>query len=156
MITKTKRHEYISQCLLLFFLLGVCTQVHDGDTISVKLAGGDKTVRVRLAAVDAPEFGQSFAEEAKDYLRELCKNRTVKLQTLDRDRYGRLVARVYLADGREAGRELIRHGYAWYLNWFHPDSSLAALQSQARRQGLGLWRQKNPTPPWKWRQRHPR
>ena len=46
---------------------------------------------------------------------------------------------------------MIATGNAWHYAAYSTDSSLAALQSQAQAQRLGLWAQPNPTPPWDYR-----
>ena len=55
---------------------------------------------------------------------------------------------------RLAAEELlqVRHGHAWVYDRYTHDDTLDALERQARRQGLGLWAQPRPTPPWQWRQ----
>lgn len=138
-------------CLLL---LGLCVNVHDGDTISVQTAEG--VVRVRVASIDCPELGQAYGRKAMDAAFALCYRQMVELEPLETDNYGRLVARVGLADGRDFGREMVASGYAWYVGRYHEDPQLRQLQAQARQQRLGLWRHKNPMPPWKWRQLNPR
>ena len=143
-------------CNLCVYILitGLCIQVHDGDTISVKENG--RTIRIRLACMDAPEMGQTFGAQAKAILADLCYKQIVTVQPLEKDRYGRLVARVYLEDGRDVGAIMVAEGYAWYYGFYHKDSVLAGLQSQARAQRLGLWQQEKPMPPWRWRRLNPR
>jgi endonuclease YncB( thermonuclease family) len=43
--------------------------VHDGDTITVKL--GWQTVKVRLCGIDAPALSQPFGVQSRDHLRSL-------------------------------------------------------------------------------------
>jgi endonuclease YncB( thermonuclease family) len=45
-----------------FKLQGKATRVVDGDTIHVRV--GNRTEKVRLIGIDAPEVGQCFADEA--------------------------------------------------------------------------------------------
>lgn len=70
------------------------TRVVDGDTFIVASLG-----RVRLADIDTPEVGQSGAREAMEYLTLLVHRKLVLLDiddTRGKDRYGRVVAVVYL------------------------------------------------------------
>ncbi len=53
-----------------------------------------------------------------------------------------------------ANAELVRQGHAWVYERYNQDPTLPDLQARARRQHLGLWAQKNPTPPWTWRQKN--
>jgi endonuclease YncB( thermonuclease family) len=144
----------LSRAGVLLLLLGLCTQVNDGDTITVKM--GSKYRRIRLAGIDAPELGQKYGPQARAFLNQLCYRRQVTLLPLATDAYGRMVAQVRLADGQNLNRAMVRHGYAWYFNRYQEDKELARLQAQARKARLGLWSQKQPQPPWQWRRQHPR
>ena len=73
----------------------------------------------------------------------------------ERDRYGRALAYVYLADGRSLGQVLVASGLAWYDGRFRPNPTLAALEESARRKRLGLWASARPEPPWEFRRAHP-
>lgn len=73
-----------------------------------------KTVRVRLANIDAPEKKQPFGRWSASQLKDLVAGKPVTVQYLQTDRYNRILGRVYTADGTEANREQIRKGAAWY------------------------------------------
>ena len=137
---------------ILLVLMGVCVQVHDGDTISV--IHENKTIRVRLVSIDSPELGQPYGRSAKNFMTQLCLKENVRVVPLEIDKYRRLVARVYLEDGRELSREMAAHGYAWYYGRYHEDLNIKALQDNARGARLGLWQEPNPTPPWEWRKQN--
>jgi endonuclease YncB( thermonuclease family) len=66
------------------------------------------------------------------------------------DKYGRTVARVTCA-GIDANSEQVRAGMAWAYRQYLTDESIAKLEEQARRDKVGLWQDKNPTPPWDYR-----
>ncbi|MDR1396357.1 MAG: thermonuclease family protein [Desulfarculales bacterium] len=139
---------------VLLLLVGLCTKVNDGDTITVR--AGQQYIRVRLASIDAPEFTQDYGQEARLFLNRLCYRQKVSLLPLEKDAYGRTVARVYLPDGRDVSKEMVGKGYAWYFRNYHEDRELAGLERQARSARLGLWSQDKPQPPWQWRRQHPR
>ena len=82
--------------------------VYDGDTIRT----ANENTKVRLWGVDAPEIGEPGAEAAKDVLIDLVHGELVSFIVMDTDRYGRLVGRVFLDDGREVNRLLIEKGVA--------------------------------------------
>ncbi|MDO8729785.1 MAG: thermonuclease family protein [Candidatus Omnitrophota bacterium] len=117
----------------------------DGDT--VVLVGGE---RVRYIGVDTPELHhpkkkvQPYAREAMEFNRRLVEGQKVRLETdvERRDRYGRLLAYVYLEDGRFVNAELLKAGYAQLLtippNVRYVDLFIG-LQKQARDAKRGLW-----------------
>ncbi len=71
--------------------------VTDGDTLVV-LEGGKVQHRVRLAGIDAPEKHQAFGARAHQALASAVFRRPVMLDWHKKDRYGRLVAKVTVAD----------------------------------------------------------
>ena len=123
--------------------------VHDGDTVTV-LRGREQT-RVRLACIDAPEQGQAFGTRARQHLRELVLRRRVAVVAIDRDDYGRTVARLLL-DGEDVNLAMVRAGLAWHYRHHCPgDAALAAAEAEARAARRGLWTDAQPLPPWTWR-----
>jgi len=99
--------------------------VLDGDTL--RLANGD---RVRLLGVDTPETGQPMAQEATDFARAHVAGQPVRLvpDSGERDRYGRLLADVWV-EGGSLSQALVRAGLAWVYR--APDPVLLALQGEA-------------------------
>lgn len=117
---------------------------HDGDTLTVKLDGG-RTEKVRLIGVDTAEMAQGpWGAKARDYVRHLTKGKRVNLafDVEPRDRYGRLLAYVYLPDGTFLNLALVRQGYAMVLtyppNVAHTKAFVEA-QAQARAERLNIW-----------------
>ena len=93
----------------------------DGDTLDVRLANG-RTERVRILGADTPEVVdprkpvQCYGPEASAYTHSRLDGRKVRLE-LDaehRDKYGRLLAYVYVG-GARYDDELLRLGYARLL-----------------------------------------
>lgn len=126
------------------------TKVIDGDT--VELADGE---RVRYIGINTPELRrkikgnwvydpQPFAEEAADFNRKLTEGEIARLEfdVEKRDRYGRLLAYVYLEDGTFVNAELVGQGYAQIMtippNVKYVDLFLR-LQREARENSRGLW-----------------
>ncbi len=70
--------------------------VSDGDTITVLHKG--KPERIRLNGIDCPEKRQAFSRRAKQFTSNLVFAKTVTVQALDQDRYGRTVGVVLLPD----------------------------------------------------------
>lgn len=130
-------------------LTGTVVGVHDGDTITVKSDG--RTRRIRLACIDAPELGQSFGSRAKQRLSDLVMRRTVRVDVVDEDDYGRLVGRVLTDDG-DANLAMVRAGFAWHYRYHCPrDAALAEAEKDARAERRGLWVENDPVPPYRWR-----
>ena len=77
--------------------------------------------------------------------------KTVTVQFVDRDRYGRTVGVVLLPDGRSLNHELVRAGLAWMYRRYTNNQSLSDLEEEARVARRGLWVDANPIPPWEWR-----
>jgi micrococcal nuclease len=131
-------------------LEGVVTRVVDGDTVHVRVAGHDETVR--YIGMDTPETVkpntplQCFGKAASAANRQLVAGAPVELR-LDaepRDRYGRLLAYVYRRrDGLFVNAALVRGGFATILtippNLGHA-AELAKLERGARAARRGLWR----------------
>ena len=115
----------------------------DGDTIHLGGLGS-----VRLIGIDTPEvYGEveCFGREASAFAKRLlplgAKVR-YRVGVEERDRYGRLLAYVWLPDGRMLNRVMVRSGYAQPLT-IPPNVQFAdvfrAAARGARQAGLGLW-----------------
>ncbi|MBI5595256.1 MAG: thermonuclease family protein [Elusimicrobia bacterium] len=130
---------------------GKVVSVKDGDTVEVVRSG--KAARIRLAEVDAPEKSQAYGQQAKKFLSDLVFGRQVQVWVTDTDRYGRLVARLTLPDGRDVNRELVKAGFAWWYKRYSKDASLGALQDEARAAKRGLWADPAPVEPWLFRRK---
>lgn len=126
------------------------TVVHtiDGDTVDVSLSS-TRVERVRLLGVDTPETKdprksvQCFGPEASAYTHARLAGRRVRLETDAevRDKYGRLLAYVYV-DGARFDDELLRLGYGRLLV-IKPNGKYARAmfgeELSARAAGRGLW-----------------
>ena len=123
-------------------------KVVDGDTIHVQLGG--RVEKVRYIGVNAPEVhhptrGQEpGGREAAALNRDLVGGREIRIEldVQERDRYGRLLAYVWVGD-LMVNAELVRRGYAQVMtvppNVRH-QALFLALQREAREAGRGLWR----------------
>ena len=134
-------------------------RVVDGDTL--KLSGGE---RVRLIGVDTPEVHysnkllrdakrqnkdigtiQGMGRKASEFTKKLCDGKKVRLEfdVEKHDKYGRLLAYVYLEDGTFVNAKIMEEGYGQVMtippNVKYADLFLQ-LQRQARNGRKGLWR----------------
>jgi len=123
--------------------------VHDGDTLTLQCRA--EKIRVRMYCIDAPETQQKpWGEQARDYLRSLVST-TVRLVSIDKDRYGRVVGEVYngktnlnLAQVRE-GQAAVYKAYCK-----KPEYPLAEEQAKAAKRGIWSKAGLHQTP-WQWR-----
>ncbi len=127
-------------------------KISDGDTITV-IDENNVQTRVRLWGIDAPEKKQPFGEASRRHLAEKIAGENVRLESRGRDRYGRLLAVVWLGNENQNLRQ-VRDGYAWhYVQYAKKATDYAAAEKQAREKRLGLWQEDDPTPPWTFRRR---
>ena len=133
--------------------------VADGDTVTVlrETAAGPRQVRVRLTEIDAPERRQPWGTRARQALADKVFGQTVQVAASGEDRYGRLLARLYVADGdrlpgRDVNREMVREGHAWVYRRYATENWLPD-EATARDSRLGLWSLGvgASVPPWEWR-----
>lgn len=118
--------------------------VIDGDTIEI--AGQ----RIRLNGIDAPESWQACRDAAgrpyrcgKDAafaLDEfLSKSRPIRCVGHGKDRYRRVVADCFRADGQSVNSWLVRQG--WAIDWpRYSKGSFRSDQTVARKARAGVWR----------------
>ena len=130
---------------------GQVVGVTDGDTLTVRKDGVVAT-KIRLWGIDAPEKRQAFSNSAKRHLSTLAYGKRVKVLVRDTDRYGRTVAEIILADGRNVNQEMVKAGYAWWFRHYAPyDRVLERLEGGARNAKRGLWADPYAVPPWEFR-----
>ena len=119
--------------------------VIDGDTIVLK-----KGTKVRYRGINTPEIphkdkpGEPLGWEATKRNRQLVQCRFVKLVQDDekRDRFGRLLAYVFLPDGRMVNEILVREGMAFvcFSGKGSPfNKKLLAAQREAIDARRGIW-----------------
>jgi endonuclease YncB( thermonuclease family) len=92
----------------------------------------------RLYGVDAPEVRQPLWEAARGALADLMTH-DPEVAVRGRDRYGRSLCVLTLADGDTINRDLVRRGLAEVYRGRAPDRDLVALEREARATGRGIW-----------------
>lgn len=128
-------------------IIGKVVHIVDGDTYDL-LTANNQTIRIRLEGIDAPERGMPYYKVSKNYLGQLCMNQQIKFMQTGIDRYKRALGFSYLPNNKEIGEEMIRAGMAWHFKRYNQNPVLSNLEKEARKARLGLWQDKNPTPPW--------
>jgi endonuclease YncB( thermonuclease family) len=130
--------------------------VHDGDTLTVRTPQG-QTLKVRIAAIDAPELRQAHGEFARQHLRALLQDIQPTLDCIKSDRYGRKVCRVFVGQ-QDLALAQVDAGAAWWYTQYSAEQSpadklrYAEAQRQAQAAGRGLWAD-HAEAPWDWRKR---
>jgi endonuclease YncB( thermonuclease family)/predicted aspartyl protease len=132
---------------------GKVISIIDGDTYDI-LVEGNKTIRIRMEGIDAPEKGMPFYQVSKNHLGKLCFNKIVKVHITGADEYNRYIGFTYLEDGTELSHKMIEAGYAWHFKKYNSDSDLSGLEIKARNSKSGLWVVDNQLPPWAVRTLH--
>ncbi len=124
--------------------------VLDGDSLSIK------GTRVRLHGVDAPELRQTCLAEgdswpcgdaARSALDRRISGQVVECEAVDIDRYGRTLAKCYVAD-IDIGSWLVSEGWAFAYWKYSTDYLVQEQEAKAARRGI--WRG-HVLPPWDWR-----
>ena len=130
-------------------IIGKVTKVSDGDTIHV-VTGGNVKHKVRLDRIDAPEKDQPYGKESTDYLAALIRYRTVRVEWVKKDQYGRVLGIVY-SGTNDVNLAMVRTGNAWHYSHFDKTPAYATAEATAKFKKLGLWAAENPINPYEWR-----
>lgn len=119
------------------------TFVLDGDSLRV----GNK--EVRLFGIDAPEYKQTCFNEKKkeyfcgqvsrDFLIGLAGGKEVECFYAIKDKYDRFLSKCFIGE-LSINEEIVKNGMAVIYNFTESDEKMDALEAQAKKQKLGIWR----------------
>ena len=92
-------------------ITGFCNQVVDANTLIVSSNGN--TYKIILAYIDAPELGQKFGAEAKQFVEGLALNQKLKIFPVTTK--GKVITAEAFSPKKQdpINRELVRSGLAW-------------------------------------------
>ncbi len=99
-----------------------------------------------------------FGIRSRQQLADLVFRQQVVVEWSKRDRYGRIVGKVFVGD-RDACFEQVTAGLAWHYKAYQREQSpkdqaaYAAAEDAARKKRTGLWQDPTPIAPWDHRQR---
>ena len=126
-------------------------EVIDGDTYKIDYEG--KEQKVRLIGVDTPESvhpdktkNTEYGKQAANYVKKLIENQYVSLEfdVSKTDKYGRLLAYVYLENGEMLNAKLVKEGYAQVAT-YAPNvkyvDTFKSMQQEARKNKRGFWKE---------------
>jgi micrococcal nuclease len=137
-------------------------QIVDGDTLTIQHNGRNE--KIRLIGIDAPESRinnktkkdaargngdietiTKMGKEATLFVKKIVKPGdpvTIEFDKQIRDKYGRLLGYVYMANGKMLNEEIVKAGYASLMtyppNVKYQDRFLKAYR-EARENSRGLW-----------------
>ena len=153
-------------CMAGDAIQGRVVGVSDGDTNTV-LDANHQQHKIRLSGIDAPEKAQPFGQRSKENLSRLVFGRDVTVEWRKKDRYGRTVGKVMVAEPAcreatcpntlDACHAQIVAGMAWWYRQYAREQELGDAnryeqsEQAARTRRIGLWSDPQPTPPWEWR-----
>ena len=121
------------------------SHVYDGDTFKT-----DRGEKIRLLGINTPEMarddhpGQPLANRAKKELESLILGKLVRLEfdQDQHDKYDRLLAHIYLRDGRWINARMIENGMAHVYTFapnFRYSVELLIKERQSRDEKRGIW-----------------
>lgn len=141
----------------------VVRRVVDGDTFVIFVDGREE--KVRLIGVDTPESRanekagkdskrsgkdlQSImaqGKQAKQFVEKLVPAGTsvrIEIDVQKRDKYGRMLAYLYLPDGRMVNEEIIKAGFASPMTYppnVKHEARFRLAYQKARENKVGLWK----------------
>lgn len=168
---RSTRGAWVTRIAALIFLAGMAGAgaepemlaarvlwVDDGDSLEIRDDWG-RRFRVRLRGIDAPERTQPYASVSRRNLSRLARGRAVTVSYDGVDKYGRLLAWVFVDDGLSVNLQQVQAGLAWHYAfpgqpWTADDDLLARAEQEARVARRGLWARPGPKPPWQYRRDH--
>ena len=130
-------------------IIGRCTKVSDGDTITV-LDSEKVQHKVRLDRIDAPEKKQAFGEKSKQHLSEMVFGKDVRVEWQKKDRYQRILGIVFIGE-KDVNLQMVKDGFAWHYKFYDKTPAYAQAALDAREKKIGLWVDPNPIEPYEFR-----
>lgn len=139
-------------------LQGKVVSVADGDTITV-LDSQKTQHKIRLQGIDAPERAQAFGNKSKQSLHEMVHGKQVTVDYQKKDKYGRVVGKILL-NNTDVCLEQLKRGMAWHYKQYaneqpkEDQETYSIAEQQAKTELKGLWKDKQPVPPWEFRKQN--
>ncbi|MBN8209437.1 thermonuclease family protein [Bacillus sp. NTK071] len=127
-------------------------RVVDGDTLKVQVENREETIRLLL--VDTPETKhptkpvQPFGPEASQFAKDTLEGKEIgiELDVSERDKYGRLLAYVWVGDTM-FNEMLLEKGLARVAYIYQPNvkyvDQFQSIQREAQEKAIGIWSMEN-------------
>ncbi len=132
------------------FIQGKVIAIYDGDTYSL-LTLDNKTLKVRMEGIDAPEREMPFYKASRKKLSDLIYKKRVYFDKTGEDIHGRSLGFTYLEDGTDVDIEMLKAGMVWHFKRYNDNPDYADAEDLARDQKVGLWQDAYPEAPWTYR-----
>ncbi|KDN11166.1 thermonuclease family protein [Gilliamella sp. Imp1-1] len=154
------RLKHLLICIILFFLSntlvyadfsGKVVKVIDGDTVDILTIKKQK-IRVRLLDIDAPESKQAYGNVSRKYLASLIAGKNVFVKENKKDIYKRTLGTIFL-NKVNINAKMVEKGYAWAYRYkgVANNKMMVKLETRAKQNKKGLWKDKHPIAPWDFR-----
>lgn len=136
-------------------LVGKVIVVSDGDTV-ILLTDQNRSFKIRLAGIDAPEKKQAYGVESKSTLSDCAAGKLAMIDGNKKDRYGRIVGKVVVA-GTDCNLRQIKLGMAWHYKKYEKEQEIEDRSRYAQEEYLaqkskkGLWSTSGYIEPWEYR-----
>lgn len=124
--------------------------IEDGRKFWLEDDSGHRLV-CRLYGVELPRRKQRFGRQARVFLRNLAMGQTVNLERLGNEAMPEVI--MVTDVGGSINQMLVATGAAWVTSDCKEEicGEWRDLMRNAKQKRAGLWREKNPEPPWKYR-----
>lgn len=112
------------------------TKITDGDTFTIQ-----NNLKIRLKGINAPEKSMLYYEESTQFLEDSISNQIINLVSSEKDKYGRIIAYVFL-DRQLINKQILEQGYA-NLYYYQKDDyyeELKQAEEDARNKEIGIWK----------------
>ncbi|HLC73328.1 MAG TPA: thermonuclease family protein [Candidatus Nanoarchaeia archaeon] len=112
-------------------------RVIDGDTFEI-----DEGIKVRMIGINTPEKLLPYGEEAEKFLRNKIENKTVIIENYGYDKYGRILAHVFL-DETHINKEILEEGFGT-LFYYEKDNyydEMKQAEEMARKNKKNIWKE---------------
>lgn len=138
-------------------VIGYVMDVTSGDKLTIR--DNDNVIhRVRLIGIDAPESTQPYGKESRNFLVSLILGKELTVLTSENNQTKILIGKVFL-NKKDINLQQISQGMAWLSNNIEKELSLMDQKEysnaarKAKKNQIGLWRDKCPVEPWIFRQK---
>jgi len=136
-------------------LYGKVVAVDEGDSFAI--FNLNRSVKVRLIGIDAPEKVQPYGEVARQHLADLILDRFVLVEYSGLSDNSYILGKVFFKD-LDVGMQMLRDGVAWFDKAASNRLTVAESQTYsasevaARNERRGIWQQESPVSPWEFRE----
>ena len=131
---------------------GRVLDVREGDLLNV-MHPEKGAVTLMLYGVDAPDRGQSFYNQAKEFLADRVKGKVVKVREIPGGQ--NVDTAIIFCNGVNINELVLEAGFGWVCDKRCNQEFCADwmnIEAQARERKRGLWQDENPVEPSEWRQ----